>query len=75
MAHSLNVSLTSELKNFVASRAGDAGLYATPSEYIRALIRTDMATQDTVIHILNGLNDIKKNRMSDKSILDICADK
>jgi len=74
MSYSLNVSLTGELKNFVASRAGDAALYATPSEYIRALIRRDMAGQETVMHVLNGLHDIKNNRMSDKSILDICAD-
>jgi len=71
MPSSLNVSLTHELKNFVVSRTGDAGLYATPSEYIRDLIRGDMAAQETVLHVLNGLNDIKHGRMSEKSILDI----
>jgi len=71
MPSSLNVSLTNELKSFVVSRTGDAGLYATPSEYIRDLIRGDMATQETVLHVLNGLNDIKHGRMSEKSILDI----
>lgn len=71
MPSSMNVSLTNELKKFVVSRTGDDGLYATPSEYIRDLIRGDMATQETVLHVLSGLNDIKHGRMSDKSILDI----
>lgn len=71
MPCSMNVSLTNELKKFVVSRTGDDGLYATPSEYIRDLIRGDMATQETVLHVLSGLNDIKHGRMSDKSILDI----
>jgi len=71
MPSSLNVSLTNELKKFVISRTGDTGLYATPSEYIRDLIRGDIATQETVKHVLNGLNDIKNKRMSKKSILDI----
>jgi antitoxin ParD1/3/4 len=71
MPSSMNVSLTNELKKFVVSRTGDDGLYATPSEYIRNLIRGDMATQETVLHVLSGLNDIKHGRMSEKSILDI----
>jgi len=71
MPSSLNVSLTNELREFVTSRTGDTGLYATPSEYIRDLIRGDMASQETVAHVLNGLNDIRNGRMSEKSILDI----
>ena len=71
MPSSMNVSLTNELKKFVVSRTGDDGLYATPSEYIRDLIRGDMATQETVLHVLSGLNDIRHGRMSEKSILDI----
>jgi len=30
-----------------------------------------MASQETVAHVLNGLNDIRNGRMSEKSILDI----
>ncbi len=71
MPSSLNVSLTNELKEFVTSRTGDAGLYATPSEYIRDLIRGDMASQEIVTHVLSGLNDIKNDRMSENTILDI----
>ena len=75
MPSSLNVSLTNELKEFVTSRTGDAGLYATPSEYIRDLIRGDMTSQETVAHILNGLKDIRNGRMSKNTILDIHDEK
>jgi antitoxin ParD1/3/4 len=56
---------------FVDHRAGDRGLYATPSEYIRDLIRKDMAEQGVISHVLNGIDDIKQSRFSDSSILDI----
>ena len=74
MANSMNLSLTNELRDFVNTRAGDTGLYATPSEYLRDLIRRDMESQATVMHLLNGLNDIKHGRFSDKSILDIAEE-
>ncbi len=71
MASSLNISLTDELRTFVDSRASDKGVYATPSEYLRDLIRKDMAEQGVISHVLKGLDDIKHARFSDKSILDI----
>lgn len=74
MSSSLNLSLTDELRNFVDSRAGDHGLYATPSEYLRDLIRRDMESQATLLHILNGLDDIKHQRFSDQSIIDIAKE-
>jgi antitoxin ParD1/3/4 len=75
MASSLNLSLTDELREFINSRTGDAGVYSTPSEYIRDLIRRDMESQEVVRHILNGLDDVKHERFSDKSILDIVNEK
>ena len=36
---SLNISLTDEMKRFIASQSGNGTLYATPSEYVRDLIR------------------------------------
>ena len=75
MASSLNVSLTDELREFINSRTGDAGVYSTPSEYLRDLIRRDMESQEVVRHILNGLDDVKHGRFSDKSILDIADEK
>ncbi|TQV82778.1 ribbon-helix-helix domain-containing protein [Aliikangiella coralliicola] len=74
MSSSLNLSLTEELRDFVDSRTGDSGLYATPSEYLRDLIRRDMESQKTVVHVLDGLSDIKHNRFSDLSILDIAKE-
>lgn len=71
MASSLNISLPDELREFVDWRANSAGLYATPSEYLRDLIRRDMENQDVVKHVRQGLDDIRQGRYSDKSILDI----
>ena len=71
MASSLNLSLTDELRGFINSRTGDAGVYSTPSEYLRDLIRRDMESQGIVTHVLGGLDDIKHSRFSECSILDI----
>lgn len=59
------------LRHFVDSRSGDGGVYATPSEYLRDLIRKDMETQSTVHHIVRGREDVKEVRYSELSILDI----
>ncbi len=71
MSSSLNVSLTDELRSYVNSRASDADVYATPSEYIRDLIRQDMENRHIVTHVMHGLDDVRQGRFSDKSILDI----
>ncbi len=70
MSSSLNVQLTTELRRYVDERASDNDLYATPSEYIRALIRKDMEEQGVISHVMEGLNDLKNGRFSSKSILD-----
>lgn len=75
MASSLNVSLTDELRAFVNSRTGDRGVYATPSEYLRDLIRRDMEAQGLVAQVIGGLGDIKYGRFSDTSIMDIADEK
>lgn len=36
---SLNIALTEEMKKFINSQSGKGTLYATPSEYVRDLIR------------------------------------
>ena len=71
MSSSLNISLTDELRSYVNSRASDADVYATPSEYIRDLIRQDMENRHIVTHVMHGLDDARQGRFSDKSILDI----
>jgi len=74
MSSSLNVSLTDELRSYVNTRAGDADVYSTPSEYIRDLIRQDMQNRSIVSHVMNGLDDVKHGRFSEKSILEIGMD-
>lgn len=74
MASSLNLSLTDELREYVDSRTGDHGVYSTPSEYLRDLIRRDMETQGVVGNVLAGIEDIKQDRFSDQSILEIGND-
>ncbi len=74
MASSMNLSLTDELRKFVNSRTGDASPYATPSEYLRDLIRRDMASQAIVTHVTRSLDDLAQGRFSEKSILDIAEE-
>ena len=74
MASSMNLSLTNELREFVNSRTGDSSPYATPSEYLRDLIRRDMASQEIVAHVMRGLDDLAQGRFSEKSILDIAEE-
>ncbi|MGB0697277.1 MAG: ribbon-helix-helix domain-containing protein [Rhodospirillaceae bacterium] len=71
MAKAMNVSLTEPLRAFVNSRTGDQSLFATPSEYIRDLIRRDMEQAEIVEHVVQGLNDLQNGRLSEKSILDL----
>jgi len=39
MSSSLNLSLTDELKTFITENSGDGTLYATPSEFVRDILR------------------------------------
>ena len=71
MSSSLNVQLTDELRRYVDERASDKDVYATPSEYIRDLIRQDMQDRAVALNILEGMADLRQGRFSDKSILDL----
>ena len=71
MSSSLNIQLTDALRKYVDARASDKDVYATPSEYIRDLIRQDMQDRAVVLNILEGLDDARHGRFSSKSILDI----
>jgi len=57
MSSSLNVSLTDELRRYVNQRASDADIYATPSEYIRDLIRQDMENRHVLTHVMNACDE------------------
>jgi antitoxin ParD1/3/4 len=70
LSSSLNVQLTDALRKYVDERASDKDVYATPSEYIRDLIRQDMQDRAVALNILEGLADLRHGRFSDKSILD-----
>lgn len=70
MSSSLNVQLTDALRKYVDERASDKDVYATPSEYIRDLIRQDMQDQAIALNVLQGLDDVKRGKFSSKSILD-----
>lgn len=71
MASSLNVSLTDELRRYVDSRANDADLYSTPSEFIRDLIRRDMQDWAIVSGVVRGLREAARGDLADESILDV----
>lgn len=70
VASSLNVQLTDTLRKYVDERASDKDVYATPSEYIRDLIRQDMQDRAIAQNVLEGLDDLRQGRFSSQSILD-----
>jgi len=70
MASTLNVQLTDALRKYVDERASDKDVYATPSEYIRDLIRRDMQDRAVALNVLEGIEDLRHGRFSDKTILD-----
>jgi antitoxin ParD1/3/4 len=60
MANSLNLSLTDELRAFVDANSGDGTLFATPSEFVRHLLREKKERQEAAAArdaILNGYRD------------------
>jgi antitoxin ParD1/3/4 len=46
MPNSLNLSLTDELRAFIDQNSGDGTLYATPSEFVRDVLRRHKAQQE-----------------------------
>lgn len=74
MSSTLNVQLTDELRRYVDERASDKDLYATPSEYIRDLIRQDMQDRAAALNILEGLADLRRGKFSTQSIPDLNVD-
>jgi len=63
-SHRVNARLTEPLAQHVARVVGPKGIYETPSEYIRCLIRRDMESETYQIYnaILEGFQDIEENR-------------
>ena len=66
MANSLNLSLTDELRAFIDQNSGDGTLYATPSEFVRDIIRRHKLQQeaaDVREAIIEGYQDAIAGRM------------
>ena len=65
MARSINLSLTDELRAFLDQNSGDGTLFATPSEFVRAMIREKKERQDAAAlrrGILEGYDDVLQGR-------------
>ena len=66
MSSSINLSLTDELRAFVDANSGDGTLYATPSEFMRDLLRQQKSRQEAAAArdaILEGYQDAIDGRM------------
>lgn len=66
MSERINARLSQPLAEFVARMVGETGLYETPSEYIRDLIRRDMERRESQYvqdAILTGYRDLAAGRM------------
>jgi len=65
MSSTLNLSLTDELRAFVDASSGDGTLYATPSEFVRDLLRQRKFHQEAMQvreGILEGYQDAISGR-------------
>lgn len=67
MTSSLHVSLPDEMRAYVDLRTNGKNAYATPSEYVRALIRSDMEKESQRLYVFGELlksqEDIKHGRL------------
>ena len=66
MTSSLHVSLPDEMRAYVDLRTNGKKAFATPSEYVRALIRIDMEKESERLYVfgelLKSAEDIKNGR-------------
>lgn len=65
MSSTLNLSLTDELRAFVNENSGDGTLYATPSEFVRDLLRRQKQRQEAAEirdAIIEGYHDAIEGR-------------
>ena len=66
MSERINARLSKPLAEFVNRMVGETGLYETPSEYVRDLIRRDMERREAELvqeAILTGYRDLAAGRM------------
>ena len=65
MSSTLNLSLTDELRAFIDQHSGDGTLYATPSEFVRDVLREKKDRLDAARirdAILSGYQDVLQGR-------------
>lgn len=65
MASTLNLSLTDELRAFVDENSGDGSLYATPSEFMRDILREKKQRMEAAKirdAVLDGFQDLIKGQ-------------
>jgi antitoxin ParD1/3/4 len=70
MSERINARLSQPLAAFVERMVGQAGLYETPSEYVRDLIRRDMERREGQFvqdAILAGYQDLAAGRVFESS--------
>jgi len=66
MSERINARLSQPLAEFVERMVGESGLYETPSEYVRDLIRRDMERREGQLlqdAILSGYRDLAAGRV------------
>lgn len=66
MGSTLNLSLTDELRAFVDGQSGDGTMYATPSEFVRDLIRKhkqQLEADRLRAGVIEGLQDAAAGRV------------
>jgi antitoxin ParD1/3/4 len=66
LSTTLNLSLTDELRSFVDQNSGDGTLYATPSEFVRDVLREKKERLEAAAireAILDGFQDAIAGRM------------
>lgn len=66
MSERINARLSRPLAEFVERMVGETGLYETPSEYVRDLIRRDMERREGQLvqdAILTGYRDLAAGRV------------
>lgn len=65
MPSTINLSLTEELRSFIDKNCGDNGVYATPSEFLRDLLREKKDRQEAAAvrdGVLEGYRDLLEGK-------------
>lgn len=70
MTRSLNLSLTDELRRYIDENSGDGTLYATPSEFVRAVLREQKHRVEAAAMreaVIEGYGDVIHGRTLSRS--------